>query len=141
MRSGRLVGLMLCAALAGATGCGGGGGGGGGSSSGTPTGPGNTPPPPTTTNTVTVGSASFSPASITVTKGSTVTWTWDSCTGGDVYGSGQTCVAHNVTLEGSAGASATQSSGSWAHAFPNAGTFNYQCTIHGATMSGKVVVQ
>ena len=136
MRSGRIVGLMLCAALAGVTGCG--GGGGGGSSSGTPTGPGNTPPPPT--NTVTVRGSSFSPATITVARGATVRWTWDTCTGGDVYGSGQVCVAHNVTFDG-ANASLTQETGNWSHAFPDAGTFNYQCTIHGAAMSGTVVVQ
>lgn len=140
MRSGRIVELALCAvALAGLGGCGGGGGGGGGGSPGTPpTGPGNPPPP--ATNTVTVQSASFSPASITVAKGATVRWTWDTCTGGDVYGTGQTCVAHNVTFD-AANASVTQERGSWSRTFADAGTFNYLCTIHGASMSGKVIVQ
>ena len=136
MRSGRIFELVLCGALAGVVGC-----GGGGSDSGTPTGTGNNnPPPPSTTNAVTVNSASFSPATITVARGATVRWTWDSCTGGDVYGTGQTCVAHNVTFDG-ASASLTQESGTWTRQFNDAGTFNYQCTIHGGTMSGKVVVQ
>ena len=136
MRSGRIVGLVLCAAaLVGSAGCGGGGGDGG--SSGTPTGPGNPPPP---SNNVAVKSASFSPATITVARGATVRWTWDTCSGGDIYGTGQTCVGHNVTFDG-ANASLTQETGTWSRAFPDAGTFNYQCTIHGAAMSGKVVVQ
>ena len=137
MRSGRIVGMVLCVAtLATSGGCGGGGGDGGGSSTPPPTGPGN----PVPTNAVTVTSATFSPASITVAKGATVRWTWDSCTGGDIYGGGQTCVEHNVTFSGGA-ASATQSQGSWSRVFSDAGTFTYQCSIHGATMSGRVVVQ
>ena len=139
MRSGRIIGLVLCAAaLTGMGGCGGSGG-----DSGTPTGTG-TPPPPPPSNSVTVKSASFSPATITVNKGATVRWNWDTCTtsGGDIYGSGgtQTCVAHNVTFDGT-NASLTQETGNWSRAFPDAGTFNYQCTIHGAAMSGKVIVQ
>ena len=136
MRSGRIIGLVLCAAaLTGIGGC-----GGGGYDSGTPTGTGNNPPPPTSNNSVTVRSSNFSPATITVAKGTTVKWNWDTCSGGDVYGTGQTCVAHNVTFDG-ASASLTQETGSWSRTFPDAGTFNYQCTIHGAAMSGKVVVQ
>jgi plastocyanin len=92
---------------------------------------------------VAVNSGAFSPADISIVKGTTVRWNWDTCTstGGDPYGGGgqQTCVAHNVTFDGFS--STTQSTGSWAHTFDQAGTFAYQCTVHGAAMSGRVVVQ
>ena len=135
MRSGRIVELVLCAVtLVGSAGCGGGGGDGGGGSPVTPTAPG------APSNSVTVGASSFSPSTITVTKGATVRWTWNTCSGGDIYGGAQTCVAHNVTFDGT-NASTTQERGSWSRVFSEAGTFDYKCTIHGATMSGRVVVQ
>lgn len=137
MWNGRLAASALCvAALLGSAGCGGGGYGGGSSSNtSNPTGPN-----VATAGTVTVGSTAFTPASITVAAGSTVRWNWNTCSGGDIYGAGQTCVAHNVTFDDGP-ASVTQETGSFTRAFPNAGTFPYHCTIHGPAMSGRVVVQ
>ena len=148
MRTGPLVGLValvMCGPLA----CGGGGGGGGGA--GTPTSPTTpstpaptTPAAPAAPNTVTVGNNSFSPATLTVTPGTTVTWTWDTCSqGSDPYGgSTKTCVNHSVTWDTPGGtASPTQSEGNYTRAFATAGTFDYHCAIHGAAMSGKIVVQ
>jgi plastocyanin len=114
--------------------CGGGGGG------GSPTAPGgnNQPPPPA--NSVKVANNAFTPGDLTVAAGSTVTWTWDTCTGGDGYGTGQTCYDHSVTFASGA-SSETKSTGVFVRAFPTAGTYSYQCLIHGAAMSGKVIVQ
>jgi plastocyanin len=98
------------------------------------------PPPPPSGDAVTVGNNQFAPADLTVSAGRTVTWTWDSCTGGDGYGNGQSCVSHNVTFDQGA-SSSTKSSGTFFRAFPAAGTYPYHCTIHGASMSGRVVVQ
>jgi plastocyanin len=119
-------------------GCGGGGG------DSTPTSPpgggsGNTQNPPPSTS-VKVGNNSFTPTDLTVPAGSTVTWTWDSCTGGDGYGNGQTCYDHSVTFT-SGTSSETKSSGTFSRAFPTAGTYNYQCIVHGAAMSGRIIVQ
>ena len=99
------------------------------------------PPPPPPANTVRVTNNSFTPGSITVAKGATVTWDWDTCSGGDPYGAGETCVSHSVVMDDGTASSATQSKGSYAQQFNTAGTYAYHCAVHGASMSGKVVVQ
>jgi len=71
---------------------------------------------------------SFSPATRTVAAGTTVTFRWT--------GSAQ----HNVTFDDGP-ASANQASGTYQRTFPNAGDYPYECTIHGASMSGTIVVQ
>lgn len=138
-RHGGLAALAIALSL---TACGGGGGGsptappgGGGGGGGTG---GSTSP------NITIGTGtSYSPSATTVAPGTTVTWTWNSC-GSDGYG-GQICVDHNVTWDdGTAPASATQSSGSYTRSFATAGTYAYHCTIHGsagAGMHGTITVQ
>lgn len=104
--------------------CGGGGGDG-------PTGPGPGPGPTPSPNTVTLGATSFSPASITIQSGGTVTWRNSSG------------VLHNVTFNQATGAPSNigdHSSGDNSRTFGTAGTFGYQCTLHGG-MTGSVVVQ
>jgi len=113
---------------------------GGGSASGPDGGP-PPPPPPPPANTVRVTNNSFTPGALTVSAGSTVTWNWDTCSGGDPYGNGEVCVAHSVVLDDGSANSGTQSTGSYTHQFSTAGTYAYHCAIHGAAMSGKVVVQ
>jgi plastocyanin len=116
----------------------------GGGSGGYPTGsgsqnpPGGQQPPPSTTSAIAVENNRFNPAATTVTAATSVTWTWNACTD-DPYG-GRTCVDHNVTFD-AGGGSATQSSGSYTRQFNTAGTFNYHCTVHGAAMTGQVVVR
>lgn len=115
----------------------------GGASSSPVTGTRNTnpPPPPGTPNSVVITNNSFTPTDLSVATGATVTWTWDTCSGGDGYGNGQTCVSHNVTFDDGT-ASGSQSGGSYSRTFGTAGTYMYHCTIHGAAaMSGRVVVQ
>jgi plastocyanin len=117
----------------------------GGSGGGYPTGSGGQnpppgqPPPPSTSNAVRVKNNYFDPAATTVNIGTTVVWTWDACSD-DPYG-GRTCVDHNVTFDGGGAGSPTQSAGSYARKFDAAGTFNYRCTVHGAAMTGQVVVR
>jgi len=127
------LGVALAVATTTSVACGGGGGGYGDKT----TGPN---PQPTTGNAVTVSNNRFTPANLSVSPGATVTWTWDACSGGDAYGNGQSCVSHNVTFD-QGPSSATQSSGTFTRAFATGGTFPYHCTIHGASMSGRVVVQ
>ncbi len=69
----------------------------------------------------------FSPAARSVQVGQLVRWTWR---GGD---------SHNVTFADGP-ASPTQRSGTFERTFGTAGTFTYQCTVHGAAMSGTVTV-
>ena len=86
-----------------------------------------TGPAPTQAN-VTVGDNFFDPTAATVAAGGQVTWTWNGA------------VNHNVTFQAGANSS-NQASGTFSRTFPTAGTFDYLCTIHGAAMSGQVVVQ
>lgn len=118
-------------------------GGSGGGYNTDPGSSGNNPPPPPppsgSSNTVTLQATSFSPTTISVNAGTTVTWEWAPCTD-DGYGG--TCPTHAVTFDdGSNIASATQSTGTFTRTFATAGTYKYHCAIHGATMSGQVVVQ
>ena len=115
--------ILGAASIALAAGC---GGSGGGYASGPPSGGG--PPTPTATNAVSVSDNQFAPNSIQVAPGTTVTWT-------SAQGSSQ----HNVTFQGSA-SNNLASGATYSRAFPAAGTFTYQCTLHPG-MTGTVTVQ
>jgi len=84
-------------------------------------------PAPAAAN-VSVNDNFFDPSSARVAAGGAVTWTWNGA------------VAHNVTFSSGTN-SATQASGTFVRSFPTAGSFAYSCTIHGAAMSGTVVVE
>jgi plastocyanin len=116
---------------------------GGGAPSG-PAGPGPGPgpgPAPGAGVTVTVTNNAFSPNQVTVSPGGSVTWRWDSCTGGDPYGGGQqTCTAHSVTFDDGGPSAALQSEGSFSRTFSVVGTYRYHCSAH-AGMAGSVVTQ
>ncbi len=120
----RVVGTVVALGLAA---CGGGDGAG--------TGPGGDPDPggEVPPGEVVIGDNFFRPAQMTVVRtdgATTVTWRW---TGGD---------QHNVTFDAGGPNSATQTSGTFARTFTDAGTFTYICTIHGrAVMSGRIEVQ
>jgi plastocyanin len=113
-------------------------GGGGGNSYSTPTGTtgttgttgstGTTTPPANTIQ-ATDGLV-FSPTTLTVARGTTVTFTFGS-------------VMHNVMFNG-AGAPANIAdtmNGSATRTFSTAGTFGFNCSIHGSYMTGQVTVQ
>ncbi|MDE3151542.1 MAG: hypothetical protein KGL93_04785, partial [Gemmatimonadota bacterium] len=80
-----------------------------------------------TSSSISVGDNFFNPNSTTVKVGTTVTWTWSTST------------THNVTFADGT-KSGNMSGGTYSRTFNSAGTFNYQCTIHGG-MTGAVVVQ
>jgi len=86
-----------------------------------------TPFTPQATASVSVGDNFFDPTQSTIAVDGTVTWTWTGSIG------------HNVTF--GSGNSPTQTSGTYAMAFPAAGSFPYQCTIHPGQMNGTIVVQ
>jgi plastocyanin len=74
----------------------------------------------------------FSPGALTISPGTTVTWSWS----GDL--------PHSVVgeFDGENVASDTMTgSGSFEFTFESAGTFNYQCGVHGASMSGTITVE
>jgi plastocyanin len=83
-------------------------------------------------STVSIKDNSFDPGTLTVPPGTTVTWDWSGARN-----------PHSVVGQfGSAVDSGTKTgSGQFTFTFPSAGTFAYQCGIHGASMTGRVVVQ
>jgi plastocyanin len=119
-------------------------GGGGSSSSDGVTGPGTAPAPPpppanSSTTALTVSNNKYTPAHDSVAVGSTLTWTWNSCTG-DGYG-GTMCTAHSVQFDDGGASSHIQDSGTFSRTFASAGTYTYHCAVHGAAMAGTVIVK
>jgi len=110
-----LVGLVACSDNPYGTG---GGGGGGGSSGGHST-------------TITVSNNLFNPTPDTVSAGG-VTFSWSAASN-----------SHNVTWDSGPSTpanSSTMTSGTFSVTLVH-GAYHYHCTIHGAAMSGTIVVQ
>jgi len=126
-----------CVALASLAGCGG--------SSGAPSSttgvPGNNPNPGGgPVGAVTVGpnvefvsshNGSQNPAVDTIPVGGTITWTWSGALLHSVQSVGSTSFA----------SSSTKTAGTYAVTFSTAGTYQYDCAVHGSAMRGTVVVQ
>ena len=133
----RLAARMTLLLIVAAVGCGGASTdpGSGGNTSG------NNPPPegpPSTSSSITVSNNFFDPTATTVPVNTKVTWTWDAC-GSDGYG-GQTCTSHSIVFDDGT-SSGSQNQGTWSRTFAAAGTYKYHCAVHGAAMSGTIVVQ
>jgi plastocyanin len=111
-------------------------GGGGSSPSNGVTDPG--PPVSSSTTSLTVQNDKFTPARDSVAVGALLTWSWNSCTG-DGYG-GSTCTSHSVTFDDGP-TSPIQGSGNFSRMFATAGTYTYHCKVHGAAMTGTVIVK
>lgn len=140
LSSRNVAGLLFTASLALLAGCSGytasgpygggsGGGQGGGGGGGGPVG------------TVTIGpgiqfvsghNGTGNPAVDTIPVGATVTWTW---TGSLPHG------VQPVTSPSFAASSVKTGSGTYAVMFTAPGTYQYDCSVHGAAMTGTIVVQ
>lgn len=71
----------------------------------------------------------FDPAELRIKENTVVKWTWEG-----------TSNQHSILLSGLE--SPKQATGSFERKFPaGQGTFNYQCGVHGAAMSGKIIVE
>ena len=80
-------------------------------------------------NVTATSGSQFEPKTVTISPGGSVTWTFQ--------------MLHNVTFTGASPAGGNipeQSTGSASRTFPTAGTYNYNCTLHGG-MTGTVTVQ
>src|SRR5262249_56187200 len=98
-----------------------------------------TPPPVPTTADVDIGDDFFksvlnmsqNPAVDTVAVGGKVTWTW------------RGVANHSVQSTGSPSftSSAIQATGTYQRTFNAAGSYHYDCAVHGATMTGIIVVK
>jgi len=129
-----IIGLVALAVLGGCNGYGGAGygggsGGGGGGTGGGPVG------------SVTAGpgiqfvsghNGSSNAAVDTIAAGGTVTWSWTGSLPHSVQSVGSTSFASSATMTGS---------GTYAVTFPTAGTYQYDCAVHGQLMTGTIVVR
>ena len=121
------IGLASLAACGGnyGTGSGGGSGGGGGGPAGSVTvGPG--------IQFVSGHDGTTNPAVNTIAVGGTVTWTWTGSLPHSVQSVGTPSFASSGILTGS---------GTYAVTFPVAGTYRYNCAVHGSAMTGTIVVR
>jgi plastocyanin len=86
-------------------------------------------------DTVTVGPGiSFSPNQVTIASGGTVLFTW----AGGPHGVKWLTAPGGATLPGN---SQNLSTGTYPVVLTTAGTYTYECTIHGSAMSGSIIVQ
>ena len=81
---------------------------------------------------VTISDNKFTPVSLQVPVGSTVTWEWTGEFPHSVKGTFDGKEIQSPTLTGT---------GTYLEAFQKAGTFSYQCGVHGEAMKGTIVVQ
>jgi plastocyanin len=88
----------------------------------------------TSAGVVTVGAGAanaFAPATVTIQAGQSVTWNWVS---------GFHSVV-STSMPKAFADSPQQASGQYTATFATAGTYPYQCGIHGAMMTGTIVVE
>ncbi len=71
------------------------------------------------------------PAVDTLAVGVTVTWTWTGTANHSVESLGSPSFASSVV----------KSSGTYAVTFGTAGTYNYDCSVHGSAMTGTIVIR
>jgi len=127
----RHMASIVTAALVSLTACGGvtspqGGGGGGGGPVGN----------------VTVGNIFFrsvhngsqNPAVDTIAAGESITWAWNAAGSHSIQSTGVPDIFRNSVVMSGANDTYTVT-------FRNPGTYTYQCAVHGAAMTGQIVVQ
>ncbi|HXL07798.1 MAG TPA: plastocyanin/azurin family copper-binding protein [Gemmatimonadales bacterium] len=108
----------------GGVGGGGGGGGGGGPVGSVTAGPG--------IQFVSGHNGSSNTAVDTIAAGGTVTWSWTGSLPHSVQSVGSPSFASSGTMTGS---------GTYTVTFPTAGTYQYDCAVHGQLMTGTIVVR
>ena len=74
----------------------------------------------------------FTPSALTVPSGTTVKWVWSGKNSHSVVGTFGDTTVNTDKLKGS---------GSFQLSLGQHGTFAYQCGVHGAAMTGKIIVQ
>jgi plastocyanin len=86
--------------------------------------------------TIDVGANFFRPATATITEGDSVTWVWLGGAGGHTVTEGTPPNPPSPLFD-----SPQKSSGTFGYRFNIAGTYPYFCRVHGAAMSGTIIVQ
>ncbi len=87
---------------------------------------------PANLTTIRVIDNSYSPTGLQVPADTTVTWTWEGSFPHSVSGTFNGETVESGVLE---------AGGEFEFTFASAGIFEYECSVHGAAMSGTVTVQ
>jgi plastocyanin len=77
---------------------------------------------------------SQNPAVDTIAAGTSLTWAWNAAGSHSIQSTGTPGIFRNSVVMSAANASYTVT-------FNTAGTYTYQCGVHGAAMTGRIVVQ
>lgn len=77
---------------------------------------------------------SQNPAVDTIAAGSSVTWSWNAAGAHSIQSTGTPNIFRNSVVMSDANSSYTVT-------FQNAGTYTYDCGVHGSLMTGWIVVQ
>jgi plastocyanin len=77
---------------------------------------------------------SQNPAVDTIAAGSTVTWTWNAAGSHSIQSTGTPAIFRNSVIM-------DRANDTYAVTLNTPGTYTYQCGVHGASMSGRIVVQ
>jgi len=81
-----------------------------------------------------VRNGSQNPAVDTIAAGDSITWAWDAAGSHSIQSTGVPGIFRNSV--GMSGANDT-----YTVTFRTPGTYSYECAVHGAAMSGRIVVQ
>ena len=82
--------------------------------------------------TIQIDDNTFAPSNLTVPMGTKVTWEWGGKNPHSIVGSWEGAAVQSQQFS---------RAGSFEFTFATAGTFTYQCGVHGAAMAGKVTVK
>jgi plastocyanin len=82
-----------------------------------------------------VRNGSANPAVDTIAAGDSITWVWNAAGSHSIQSSGAVpeIFRNSVVMSGA--------NDSYTITFRNPGTYTYQCAVHGAAMTGRIVVQ
>ncbi len=82
-----------------------------------------------------VHNGSANPAVDTIAAGDSITWAWNAAGSHSIQSTGAVpeVFRNSVVMSGA--------SDSYTITFRNPGTYTYQCAVHGAAMTGRIVVQ
>ena len=81
-----------------------------------------------------VHNGSANPAVDTIAAGGSVTWTWNAAGSHSIQSTGVPDIFRNSVVMSGANDTYTVT-------FRNPGTYTYECAVHGAAMTGRIVVQ
>jgi len=81
-----------------------------------------------------VRNGSQNPAVDTIAAGDSITWAWNAAGSHSIQSTGTPDIFRNSVVM-------SEANDTYTVTFRNPGTYTYQCAVHGAAMTGRIVVQ